>query len=126
MFTVYPKCLDKSQTFHVNLMLNVASMVIDATITVSSVPAAALVYGALAPAVASASAASAWLFPGGESAVLGMALLTAEYGQIDVAPEELPASVAAILGLIVLLAVAFLSRGSLCPSDVAIGRRAWT
>ena len=109
MFTVYPKCLDKSQTFHVNLMLNVASMVIDATITVSSVPAAALVYGALAPAVARARAASAWLFPGGESAVLGMPLLTAEYGQIDVAPEELPASVAVILGLIVLLAVAFLS-----------------
>jgi hypothetical protein len=93
----------------VQLRFGAASMVIDATITVSSVPAAALVYGALAPAVASASAASAWLFPGGESAVLGMPLLTAEYGQIDVAPEELPASVAAILGLIVLLAVAFLS-----------------
>ena len=99
MFTVYPKCLDKSQTFHVNLMLNVASMVIDATITVTSVPAAALVYEALAPAVESASAASAWLFPGGESAVLGVPLLTAEYGQIDVAPEELPVSVAAVLAL---------------------------
>ena len=93
----------------VELRFGAASMVIDATITVTSVPAAALVYEALAPSVESASAASAWLFPGGESAVLGVPLLTAEYGQIEVAPEELPVSVAAVLALMVLLAVAFLS-----------------
>ena len=93
----------------VELRFGAASMVIDATITVTSVPAAALVYEALAPAVESASAASAWLFPGGESTVLGVPLLTAEYGQIEVAPEELPVSVAAVLALMVLLAVAFLS-----------------
>ena len=93
----------------VELRFGAASMVIDATITVTSVPAAALVYEALAPSVESASAASAWLFPGGESTVLGVPLLTAEYGQIEVAPEELPVSVAAVLALMVLLAVAFLS-----------------
>ena len=73
----------------VAIRFTAASVVVDVTITNEAAADADAARAALAPQFVDAAAASAFLFPNGESAVLATPRLYMEYGEVYTAPYQL-------------------------------------